>query len=108
VFNRVLQEFYGERSPPGLMTCAATATGFAVEIFVKQYKIAPVWVIRVLRGIAMTWTGAILVRQKDASESARKLTCDLPERHHVSRAGWALNFERLTIKEVVTFERFDD
>src|SRR5262249_25749976 len=102
------QKLHGERSPSGLMTCAAAATGFAVEIFVKQYEITPMWVVRVLRGITMTWARSVLVRQKDASQSACKLTRDLLERHHISRASGALNFERLTIKQVVTFERFDD
>src|SRR5262249_25550227 len=101
-------ELHGERGPSGLMTSAAAATGFAVEIFVKQNEIAPVWIIRVLRGITMTWARSFLVRQKDASQSARKFTRDLLQRHHVSRARRALNFERFTIKEVVTFERFDD
>src|SRR4029077_16343867 len=108
VVNCVLQELQGQRGPSGLMTCPAAATGFAVEIFVKQDEIAPVWVVRVFRGITMTWAGSVLVRQKDASQSARKLTRDLLEGHHVSRAGRALNLERFTIKQVVTFERFDD
>ena len=108
MFNRVLQEFYRERSPSGLMTRAAAATGFAVEIFVKQYEITPIWVVRVLRGITMTWARAVLVRQKDASHATGKLMRNFLERHHVSRARRALNFERFAKKEVVTFQRFDD
>ena len=74
MFNRVLQEFCRERGPAGLMTGAAATAGFAVEIFVKQHEIAPVWVIRVLRNLAVTRAHAILVRQKDTSQPSGKLT----------------------------------
>ena len=38
MFNRVLQEFHGERCPAGLMAGAAAAAGFAVEVFVEQAR----------------------------------------------------------------------
>src|SRR5437762_7276618 len=90
------------------MACAAATAGFTVEVFMEKHQIPPVRIGRVLGDLAMTWPRAVFVRQKDACQSARKLTCDLLERHHVSGAGWTLNFERFTIKQVVTFERFDE
>ena len=90
------------------MTRTAAATGFAVEIFVKQHEIAPVRIICVPRHIAMTWARAFLVRQKDTSQPTGKFTRYFLERHHVSGPGRAFDFERVAIKEVITFERFDD
>src|SRR5207247_10510886 len=103
-----LQEFHGERCPSGLMTRPATTAGFAVEIFIKQHEIAPVWVIGVPRHIAMTWTRAFLVRQKDTSQPTGKFMRYFLERHHVSGPGRAFDFERVAIEEVITLKRFDD
>src|SRR5215469_16154281 len=89
------------------MTRPASASGFAVEIFVKQHEIAPVGIIRVFPNVAMTRSGAILVRQEDTSEPAGKLTRDLLKGHHVSRAGRAFDLERFTVEQVITFQRFD-
>jgi hypothetical protein len=36
VFNCVLQQSRSERRPSGLMACAKTTAGFAVEVFVEQ------------------------------------------------------------------------
>src|SRR6266571_1173022 len=108
MFNRVLQEFHRERRPAGLMTGAATTAGFAVEIFVKQHEIAPVRIMCVPRHIAMTWARAFLVRQKDTSQPTGKFTRYFLERHHVSGPGRAFDFERVAIKEMITFKRFDD
>ena len=90
------------------MTGAAATAGFAVEILVKQHEIAPVRIIRVPRHIAMTWACAILVRQKDTPQPAGKFARYFLKRHHVSGPGRAFDFERVAIKEVITFERFDD
>src|SRR5262249_42587454 len=90
------------------MARATAAAGFAVKIFVEKHQITPVRVVRVFPNVPMTRADAILVRQKDASQSKRQLTRDFLERHHVSGAGRTLNFERFTIKQVVTFERLDD
>src|SRR5438477_12771868 len=90
------------------MACAAATAGFTVEVFMEKHQIRPGRIGRVLGDLAMTWPRAVFVRQKDACQSARKLTCDLLERHHVSGAGWTLNFERFAVEEVITLERFDD
>src|SRR4029453_3415041 len=90
------------------MAPAAAAAGFAVKVFVEKYQITPVRVVRVFPSVPMTRAGAILVRQKYASQSTPQLPRHFLERHHVSGTGRALNFERFTIKQVITFERFDD
>ena len=72
VFNCILQELHGERGPSGLMTCAAAATGFAVEIFVEQNQIPPVQIGRILADLAVTRTSTTLVRQKDARKPSRE------------------------------------
>src|SRR5262245_20012565 len=90
------------------MTRPAAATRFAVEVFVKQHEIAPVRIIRVLGNVAVTRARAVLVRQKDVSQPTRKLTGHLLERGHVSGPSRALDLERFTIEQMITFERFDD
>ena len=65
------------------MARAAAAAGFAVKVFVEKHQITPVRVVRVFPKVPMTRAGAILVRQKDASQSTRQLTRDFLERHHV-------------------------
>src|SRR5262245_8571672 len=90
------------------MTRPAAAARFAVKVFVKQHEIAPVWIIRVLGCVAVTRTRAVLIRYKNVSQPTCELTGHLLERGHVSRAGRAFDLERFTIKQVITFERFDD
>src|SRR5438128_10050493 len=90
------------------MAGAAAAAGFAVEIFVEKNEIAPVRIVRVFPNLAMTRARAILVRQKDAPQPACQLARYFLKCRHVSGTGRALHFERFAIKQVITFERFDD
>src|SRR5262245_21799985 len=90
------------------MARAAAAAGFTVKVFVEKHQITPMRVVRVFPNVPMTRAGAILVRQKDASQSTRQLTGDFLERHHVRGTGRAFDLERFAIKQVITFQRFDD
>src|SRR6266404_9445180 len=90
------------------MARAATTAGLAMEVFVEQNEIPPIWIGRVLVDLAVTWALAVLVRQEDPREPTGKLVRNLLERHHVSRTSRALDFERLAIEKVIAFERFDD
>jgi hypothetical protein len=42
VFDCVLQQSHSERRPTGLMACAKTTAGFAMEVFAEQNQITPV------------------------------------------------------------------
>jgi hypothetical protein len=47
------------------MACATAAAGFAVEVFMEKHEITPVRIGRIFRDLAMTWSRAVFVRQKD-------------------------------------------
>ena len=108
VFNCVLQQSHSERRPTGLMACAKTAAGFAVEVFVEQNEITPVRVGAVFVNFSVTRALASFIRQKDAREPARKLLRDFLECEHFSRTYWTLYFQLIAIEMVVAFERFDE
>src|SRR5215469_1336827 len=99
VFNGVLQQFYRERRPAGLMARTAAASRFAVEVFVKKNEIAPVRVLPVFRILTMTRPHPVLVGQKNASKSAGQFPGYFLERSHVSGIGRALDLKRFAVKE---------
>src|SRR5207247_3653177 len=86
----------------------ARAAGFGMEIVVEKNEIAPVRIVRVFPNLAMTRARALLVRQKDAPKPACQFTRYLLERGHISGTRGAFHSERLAVKQVVTFKRFDD
>src|SRR5712671_2013870 len=55
--------------PAGLVTCPKTGSIVAVEIFVKQNVITPVWIFLKLASFSIDRSVAILVFQKDTSET---------------------------------------
>src|SRR5262245_29893535 len=93
VLNRVLQQSRSERRPTGLMACAKTAAGFAMEVFMEQNQITPIGVEAVFFNTSMTRARAILIRQEDAREPARKLLRNFLERKHFPRTYWTLYFQ---------------
>src|SRR5947199_10440746 len=90
------------------MARAASAAGFAVEIFVEKYQIAPMRVVCVFRNLPMTRAGAVFVRQEDASQSARQFTRYFLKRGHVSGTSRTLHFERFAVEQVIALKCFDD
>jgi hypothetical protein len=90
------------------MARAAAAAGFSVEILVKKHEVAPMRIVHVFRDLAVARARPILVGQKDAPQPARQFPRYFLKRSHISGTRRALDFERLTVKEVITFERFDD
>ena len=108
VFNCVLKQSRSERRPTGLMACAKTAAGFAVEVFVEQNQITPVGVGAVFFNTSMTRALAMFIRQEDAREPARKLVRNFLECKHFPRTYWTLYFQLIAVEMVVAFECFDD
>jgi hypothetical protein len=52
-----------QSTPPGLVARAKTFAGFAVEVLVEQHQIAPAWIIRPARVLAVARTSSIAVRE---------------------------------------------
>ena len=90
------------------MARAEPAAGVAVEVFVEQNQIAPMRIGCVFLLPAVAGARPILVRQKNARESARDFLRHLLQVHHVARAGRAFDLEVVAVEVVVAFERLDD
>jgi hypothetical protein len=73
------------------MARAESLAGFAVKIFVKEHKIAPVRVVGEARVAAVARAAPAGVDEKDAGEARAKLKGDLVEVHHAPRSGGALD-----------------
>src|ERR1700746_3659520 len=81
------------------MAGANSSPRVAVEIFVKQDKVAPVWVGLELFEISKHWSAASFISEKYVRYATRQLARYFPEGHHLSRSGWELNLE--VIAEIV-------
>jgi hypothetical protein len=59
----------GQSGPTGLMARAESLAGFAVKIFVKEHKVAPVRVVDEARVVAVARAASAGVGEKDAGEA---------------------------------------
>ncbi len=98
----------GQSGPTGLMARAESLAGFAVKIFVKEHKVAPVRVVGEARVAAMARAAPAGVGEKDAGEARAKFKGDLTEVHHAPRSGGAFDLEAVSIEMVVAFEGLED
>ena len=90
------------------MARAESLAGFAVKIFVKEHKVAPVRVVGEARVAAVAWATPAGVGEKDAGEARAKFEGDLTEIHHAPRSGRAFDLEAVSIEMVVAFEGLED
>src|SRR6266513_6454033 len=90
------------------MAGAKSLAGFAVKIFVKEHKVAPVRVIDEARVAAVARAAPAGVGEKDAGEARAKFKSDLTEVHHAPRSSGAFDLEAVSIEMVVAFEGLDD
>src|SRR2546426_756186 len=98
----------GQSGPTGLMARAEPLAAFAVKIFVKEHKVAPVRVVGEARVAAVARATPAGVGEKDAGESRAKFKGDLTEVHHAPRSGGAFDLEAVSIEMVVAFEGLED
>src|SRR4029077_5924792 len=98
----------GQSGPTGLMARAESLAGFAVKIFVKEHKVAPIWVVDEARVAAVARAASAGVGEKDAGEARAKFQGDLTKVHHVPRSGGTFDLEAVSIEMVVAFEGLED
>src|SRR5947207_1791221 len=98
----------GQSGPTGLMARAESLAGFAVKIFVKEHKVAPVWVVDEARVAAVARATSTSVGKKDAGKARAKFKSDLTKAHHATGSGGALHLEAVSIEMVVAFEGLED
>ncbi len=90
------------------MARAKSLAGFAVKIFVKEHKVAPVRVVDEAGVAAVTRPTPAGVGEEDAGEARAKFKGDLTEVHHPPRSGGAFDLEAVSIEMVVAFEGLED
>src|SRR5947208_13055019 len=90
------------------MARAESLAGFAVEIYVKEHKVAPVRVVGETRVAAVARAAPAGVGEKDAGKARAKFKGDLTEVHHAPRSGEAFDLEAVSIEMVVAFEGLED
>ena len=91
-----------------MMARAQSLAGFAVKIFVKEHKVAPVRIIDEARVATVARAAPAGVGEKDAGEARAKFKGDLTEVHHAPRSGGAFDLEAVSIEMVVAFEGLED
>src|SRR6266446_10856339 len=106
--GRVCDAPDGQSGPTGLMACAESLAGFAVKIFMKEHKVAPVRVVDEARVAAVARTTPAGVGKEDAGEARAKFKGDLTEVHHPPRSGGAFDLEAVSIEMVIAFEGLED
>jgi hypothetical protein len=97
-----------QSGPTGLMARAESLAGFAVKIFVKQHKAAPVRVVGEARVAAVARATPAGIGEKDAGEPRAKFKGHLTKVHHAPRSGGAFDLEAVSIEMVVAFEGLED
>src|SRR4030095_11800164 len=90
------------------MTRAEPLAGFAVKIFVKEHKVAPVRVVDEARVAAVARAASAGVGEKDAGAARAKSKGALMKVHHAPRSGGAFDLEAVSIEMVVAFEGLED
>ena len=89
----LLQKLGDQARPAGLMARSYSGSIVAVELFIEQHQVAPMWIFAVMVLSAMDGSRVLIVAQEYSCEPSRKLGCHFPKRHELARAGWALHFE---------------
>jgi len=94
----LLQEFRDESRPACLMTRAQADSRVAVEIFVKEDQVTPVWVVLVTLRRAERRARPIGTSQEQARETLGQLRGNLPEREHPAGTRRALDLQAIAVR----------
>src|SRR5215470_7536857 len=89
------------------MACSDPRAVVAVKVFVKQDQVSPVRIGLKFLDTAIDWSAAIFVLKEDPGQPPRNLRRHFPQRHHMARAGGALDLVLLTEVVVILLQRLD-
>src|SRR5262249_28478315 len=103
----LLNELRHQRGPTALVAGAEPGAVVAVEIFIEQYIIAPVWVRLKALSAAVDGPAPVVVLQKDADEPARQVGGHLVKVHELARAARALHPVIGAVIVMVLLQRLD-
>src|SRR5437899_7461976 len=88
------------------MACAEPRPGVAMEVFVEEHEVAPVWIALEALDAAEHGTSAVLT-EKNGRQAPREFGRDFPERHHAAGTRRALDGEIAAKVVVELLQRFD-
>src|SRR5262245_35491355 len=109
----LLNQLGHQPSPAGLMTGAKPRAVVAVEVFEEVNQVAPVFVALKFFYTAVYGPAPIFSTQEEFDQPPRQLLADLPQVHHLSRPGWAFDYEVVVVAIVsevlvILLQRFDN
>src|ERR1700674_2777457 len=79
LFTALFNQFCDETGPAGLVACADAGAVVAVEVFVENDEVAPVWVVLKDRGRARHGLSAVRVAEKNVNQPPGDFRGNLPE-----------------------------
>jgi len=97
--SALLHQLGDHTGPSGLMAGSYSGTRVAVEIFVKQHQVTPVWVRLEFLQIPKYRSAPPLILEKYVRHTTRQFSRHFLEGHHISRPSWEFNFE--AVAEIV-------
>src|SRR2546423_209472 len=89
------------------MTCAETSAVVAVKVLVKLDQITPIWILLKPLNVTVHRPASGGVTHQWQRQSLRNIGCNIPQRHHRSRARWKFNLEVVAKIEVKPLKRLD-
>src|SRR5262245_30630627 len=89
-----------EAGPAGLVARTETCAAVAVEVFVEEDQIAPVWIRLELAIRAVHGPGTLLVAEEDADDALHDLPRHLEECHPDARSRRTVDREVVTVESV--------
>src|SRR5215203_5322165 len=96
-----------EAGPAGLVRGAEAHAGVAVEVFVEEDEVAPVWVGLKFFVPAVGGAAAVGVAREEADEAFGKAACHLVELNGRLAGGGALDGELLAVSFAELAQRLD-
>src|SRR5439155_4410806 len=104
--GEVLEAADGERRP-ALEARTEAPAGVAAEVLGQAQQIAAAWIVAEARVGAVAGPAPAGVRDEEARQPPVELVRDLAERRQTSRAGRALDAQRVAVEVVIALERLD-
>src|ERR1700691_4718736 len=89
------------------MIRAESRARIAMEIFVEQNQIAPMWIGLKYLAVAEHGPSALFGAQENVRQSPRKLRRNFPQSHPLARASRAIDRERVAEIVMKFLQRFD-
>src|SRR5215831_19998873 len=90
------------------MAGTKAGTVIAVEIFVKQYEVTPVWVLLEHLRLAIYGPAPVRVTQEETRQPTRQLFGHLPEGRLTLGAGRQWDQQAITVKVMQPLQRLDE